>query len=377
MKSQYIYKDYGHDLPYQAGLSVTRELQSVKRRVEKLRTNSSIVIPVITDVHSAILPKYLKYMKKTGFDHIQNFVNLCSMIDYDFAVNLGDVNDGSSLSKKDFYNGMQQYVDIVSNLTNPIVTLRGNHDDNSLADKYGNNDLSLTATFEEVKKYFYHDSLLKDALTYDKGNKENTNGYLDIKGVRFIFLDSFDTKQSLNSAGKIKYPLIDNQGSFRQSQIDWLVEVLNNTSKDTKVAFFSHTGLPNAHPEKIGQAVNDVVNGQAISTIIKAFQEGSPFNYSDPTSIFPVAISGAFSDKHTVLGYFHGHMHWDGVGRIPNSNIPILSLLCSKTDENNSFALRRYGTKYEDSFNVLVFDNNIVNVVRYGAGLDQRIGGIQ
>lgn len=343
--------------------NVANEIVRFSEKINNQTTDEMLVIPFITDVHLGLMPKNLKNLKKASYEHIENLVNVCNLIDYDLVVQNGDLNDGSSMDVSDFWKGNDTYRVKMKHLEKPVINLFGNHDDNSLADKYANNNLEKVVPYTELKKYFFDSYFTKDKLIFDDSDKQY--GYIDVKDVRIIFIDMFDGVQMLGSDNTIKYPLVDSNGCIRQKQVDWLIDTLKNTPDAKRVLFVSHTA-----PLDTYYGTVNAINTDVVSLIIKAYANGSNYNFTGINKDFPIKIEGAFSGKRKVIAFFHGHRHRDEVTVIKGTNVKCIGLLCSKAEPNSSYTFRNFGTTYEDSFNVLLIDKGDIKILRFGAGGD-------
>lgn len=342
--------------------NVANEIVRFSNRVKEETTEGNLVIPFITDVHLGLMPKNYKNLKKASFEHIENFVNVCNLIDHDLVVQNGDLNDGSSLDVADFWAANQSYKQKMKSIIKPIVNVRGNHDDNSLADKYAENDLKKVVTYKETKKFFFDDYFTKGNLITD--NSDKMYGYIDTKGVRIIFIDLFDSRQEVGIDGKAKFPLVNSGGCIQQTQVDWLIDTLKNTPTTHSVLFIAHTAPKGVY------GVTNKINTDVVNSIIKAYQHGSSYNFSGTDKDFPLEIEGAFSGKRKIIAFVHGHRHLDEVTVIKGTDVKCIGLLCSKVDPNPSYTFRDFGTRYEDSFNVLLIDKGNIKILRFGAGGD-------
>lgn len=343
--------------------NVANEIVRFSNRVKSETTEDSLVIPSITDAHLSLLPKNLKNLKKASFEHIENFVNVCNLIDYDLVIQNGDLNDGSSLDVTDFWAANQSYKQKMKSIIKPIVNVRGNHDDNSLADSYAENDLKKVATYKQTKQFFFDEYFTKNQLITDESDK--MYGYIDTKGVRIIFIDLFDSRQEVGSDGKTKFPLVSSEGCIQQTQVDWLIGTLKGTPATQSVLFVAHTA-----PSDTYEGKNNAVNTDVISTIIKAYKNGGSYSYVGTNVNFPLDITGSFTEKNKVIAFVHGHRHKDEQTVVNGTDVKCFGLLCSKAEETTSYVYRNFGTRYEDSFNVLLIDKDDIKILRFGAGGD-------
>ncbi|WP_156921253.1 metallophosphoesterase family protein, partial [Brochothrix campestris] len=89
--------------------NVANEIVRFSEKVKKKTKSSTLVIPFITDLHLGLMPKNLKNLKKASYEHVENLVNVCRLIDHDLIIQNGDLNDGSSLELSDFWEGNEMY----------------------------------------------------------------------------------------------------------------------------------------------------------------------------------------------------------------------------------------------------------------------------
>lgn len=342
--------------------NVANEIVRFSEKVKKKTKSSTLVIPFITDLHLGLMPKNLKNLKKASYEHVENLVNVCHLIDHDLIIQNGDLNDGSSLELSDFWEGNEIYKRKMASISTPVINLRGNHDDNSLADKYENNDLKKVAAYSELKNFFFDDYFTKGKINADKSDKQY--GYMDVKGTRIIFIDTFDSQQVLLN-GKNRFDLVDSNGCIQQTQVNWLINLLKNTSSTQRVLFVSHTA-----PMDVYSDTEKAINTDVLSVIIKAFVTGGAYDYLGVSNDFPIKITGSFASKGSVIAYLHGHRHKDESTFIKGTSVQCIGLLCSKAEANESYIYRNFGTIYEDSFSVLLIDEGSIKILRFGAGGD-------
>lgn len=151
-------------LVYQTTVNIEQELYRVRDAVNKLRKPNSVVVPFLTDTHAGVRNKNLSYLKKTGYDHMENLVNLTKILNCDYVVHGGDVIDGSSLTLADVHLSFEETVKRLMEIEVPVFMMRGNHDDNSLGDSYLANDLSHVISFDTLKNYLFDKRLHKGKL---------------------------------------------------------------------------------------------------------------------------------------------------------------------------------------------------------------------
>lgn len=351
-----------------------RELYRVKERVEKLQTADTFSFIFATDTHVAISPMNLVFLKKAGFEHIENMVNLTQLIDVDFFVHGGDISDGSTGAVDHHKEDLTRYVSIANQMNTKTLHLFGNHDDNSLADApdyFGTGGLDHTIPAE----WFIENVFKKSTIGIELNTSDSIGKYgvvkLDDLKLVIIALDMYDVPQVLGTDGKIKYPLVTGGGAIRQPQLNFISQKLSEVPSGYDVIVFGHTHLGGSYPEHTGLPTNsNLING-----ILKAYIDKSSFSgTSTESGEFAASVNVNFSNRvgGDIILYSHGHFHLDIIGTIKGTNVPALSMLCSRVLETETYRDRRIGTPNEDSFSVFTVDRKerVINITRFGAGRD-------
>lgn len=360
-------------LVYQTTVNIEQELYRVRDAVNKLRKPNSVVVPFLTDTHAGVRNKNLSYLKKTGYDHMENLVNLTKILNCDYVVHGGDVIDGSSLTLADVHLSFEETVKRLMEIEVPVFMMRGNHDDNSLGDSYLANDLSHVISFDTLKNYLFDKRLHKSKLIDNPLEPGGSYGYYDDERnkIRVFFFDSFNTRQELLN-GDYKFPLVSSKGCFANTQLNWMADKMKRIPSGYKAMIFSHTGLFDyrnsnsiIHPE--------VRNAGAVQALLKAFETGSKLSYKGTDKDFPIQVDIDFGGVATnVLAWINGHVHGDYLKEIPQTKIPSIATLCSKPDSTETYQYRKFGTIYEDSFTVFIVTptqlDSKIEMVRFGAG---------
>lgn len=300
--------------------------------VDKLSTEcaaKSFVFALVTDSHYDGTNNWQNTVKNIGA------VNKAYKLDAIY--HLGDMVDGDQT--KSVTGALLGEMRNALYAINPeSYMLTGNHDDNSFS---SNNEYQYTKAEQYAIVCRY-----KDVDVVRSSN--NLYWYKDIPsfGLRFICLDSHlggDTNGLGSSWG---YPT---------EEIEWVRDVALETTN--QVVFLSHIPLTQAY----NYGNSEVDNAESLRTVIEEFK----------------ANGGA------VVGFFHGHTHWDFIGMKNADSFNEISTGCSyATKPNFSYVVdgavlneRENGTVTEDLWDIVIIqpEERRVKMIRFGAGDDREI----
>lgn len=308
---------------------------------------------LFTDVHgSDILNDYTPDENATiygnyGYKNYREFAivarKIAEEIGVDFIVNLGDtINSTVDEASKDFNKAecKKRFAEFTRYIqgTVPYIYATAHHEMHPVN----------TATGEGTENALKHSEVYGIANRYTRNieivsneNDTNKNYYyfdLPIQKVRCIVLDS---------CCKTNF-------GYSDSEVSWLSNIALST--EYKILVFSHMGT-------------------------KGNNTGIDFPPQNGTTV-EAALNGK-----KVLGYFHGHTHWDNI--IPPSDsgvdypyISTVNAWCTKTSlpsyveqilGNPTTYDRVYDTYSEYAFDVVSVDteNGNINMFRFGAGADR------
>lgn len=288
-----------------------KTVTNVKAKQDK----DAVTLVLLTDSHYVI--------NGTWKDSAYNILKTSQRIYPDAVVHLGDITDGiTPLSVT------KEYTDITINdlkkTGKPVWQCLGNHDSN-----YFKNNPEIISEEECAKLYL---------------NQDKAYYYIDMedKNLRMYFLYSFNQKETI----RYGYPT---------EEIDWVRESFKTLPDGYKVLVFSHVPpLPEIH------FWSDAIrNGEELISVLEEFHE---------------------SHNNCILALIHGHNHSDQVYK--ERKFPIISLGCNKIedfkDKKPEGAItydRKLNTVTQDLWDVLVInkERNAIDLVRFGAGVDQHI----
>ena len=308
------------------------EIEDTVGKMLTASTEKCMLIAFTTDNH------YGASDGKNWNDTINSIKTINNKYKLDVVIDGGDMINGDETvaNAKERLSGMIADMDIKNVKSYAAV---GNHDDNS-----------FTATPQVLipQADLYALFGRPFSTNYDVLNGEKVYGYKDFDslGIRFIVLDS-----RLGDTRVGDDPL--NWG-FDTDQISWVENVALDT--DYQVVFFSHCGLTKEYSVGNYQPVNgDVLRGK-IETFI--------------------------GNGGTVIGFFHGHTHWDFIGQKSETNgFHEVSTGCSRVQnytpsyspDGATVPTRENGTTSQELIDIICIkpDSREVDMIRFGAGSDR------
>lgn len=309
-----VIKLYCQKKVYQRKTYYEPEIKKTIETVNQKKQEGSLVFGLMTDSH---------YVVNGGWeDSVSNLQAVNAGVKFDAMIHLGDFSDGMvplSITKEYVRNVMYDFV----LLGVPIYSALGNHDSNYFK---GNPERMS----EEEQSLFYL-------------NRRKPWYYVDFEKqkIRCIFLHSFDYGE------QIRY-------GFPQEEVDWVKELLVQTSVQKKVIIFSHVPILS----EMHYWSKEIRNSEQLLQVLEEYvQQGG-----------------------VILAYIHGHNHADQI--CYKRSFPIVSIGCAKCedfkDKKPEGAVtydRKMGTISQELWDVMVVDADGKNIdfIRFGAGEDRRI----
>lgn len=295
----------------------------------------------------------------TDPDRMLSLVEYLNAVDaFDAGIMLGD------MSGVTYDSPINHYADAIALTEKPFLTVIGNHDveggatsDADLWNKYG--DLfqyAYLASGESVngKCYYY-----KDFASYK---------------IRVIVLMQYD----LTFNGYL---------CFGQTQIDWLIGVLNSTPSDYGVIICEHTNpsrymtyemdtkYTSSTWKRSNYALTDM-DGDPIPDIVNAWINGTTlsqtysYTYENPPADLSVSADFTSRGAGEFITYLGGHWHMDVLGYPTGyaDQMDYHAPACGLTAATQGDMPRRAGTVSEDSFCVLGVDRDSKTVKIFHIG---------
>lgn len=289
---------------------------------------------------------------------MNSMIDLLNGIDaFDAGIMLGDMSGNT------FSDTIQFYSDALENANKPFLTVIGNHDvvgatsDSELWTKYGAClDAADLANGEDVngKLYYYKD-------------------FADQK-IRVIVLMQYDYTYTGDLC-------------FGQTQIDWLIGVLNSTPSDYGVIIAEHTNpsrymtyqMDTAYTSDTWRQSNyapTAMSGDPIPDIINAWINGTTltqtysYTFENPPADLSVSVDFTSRGIGEFITYIGGHWHMDVLGH-PTGYVNQMDYHVPATGLNAATQgdiPRKVGTASEDSLCVLGVDRDKKTVKIFHVG---------
>lgn len=230
-----------------------------------------------------------------GAFYMANADEATEKLGVDFLINTGDVFDMYDVDPTTF-------ISKATAMTKPYYITTGNHE-------YGTRGTTTVTSSMVYDKFFA-------PIASHVGITSGKTYYSFVQnGVKCIILDVYETAQP--SIGSVASSL-----SMSKNQVDWFIDELKNAKTNNQtVAIFQHRAFKMDFKDSFSKW-NDTLNLSGtyagagseffLPVIIDAFMEGKSYNFTHSGQSY----SGTFSGKGLFAGWFVGHEHCDGIGRV-------------------------------------------------------------
>lgn len=331
----------------------TEEENALIYKSEQTMDKSVVRFVLFADVHgSDILNGYEPPESSTkygnnGYKNYREFARIARKIaekvGADFVVNLGDTINSTVDEAKNDYNKAEckkRFTEFTRNVQGyiPYIFATAHHEMHpiNLSTGEGYADaLNHSEVYGIANRYTRNIEIISNS---DDTNKNYYYFDMPVQNVRCIVLDSCSNTNF----------------GYSDKEIAWLIDVALNTNH--KILVFSHMGTKGNNTG----ISSPPVNGEQVENALK---------------------------NKNVLGYFHGHTHWDNIinPSVSGVDFPYISTVnswCTKSNlpPNVSEILgspTTYDRKY-DSYTEYAFDvvsvnaeTGKINMFRFGAGADR------
>lgn len=341
-------------------LYVDEMAKSAVDRLRMLPSGNSVDFAFLTDVHNCT-----EYFDRA----LYAIGEINKKYKLEFVCMGGDYLCNNALTDKEEARRQHgEIADIIKKYQGgvPIITLKGNHDDNHM----GGTDATLHPG--EI-----HDLIMQHMESFCKTDGEKSlYGYYDMpeKKIRIIYLDVFDPEYVKKGNG-LHY-IGGKDTVIGNKQLRWLCETaLILPEKDWSVAVFAHA-FP--VPTPFGKSER-FFGGDALVEILSAFMEGEAYESSAKSGELYYDVDCDFTEqgKGRLIGYFCGHYHCDWKWTV--SGINIIAHLGMASDnfrvgisDDGTKHMKTRGSGEESAFSIFrVYpDERTVYCIRCGAGPD-------
>lgn len=375
----------------------------VKQYFGDIKRHSDSVYDLNEDAHKALVSgKYIvKNYPVSGYDAMLSFLIMTDIhsdwesfergIQYandenlvDAVFVLGDVCESPNWLRN------YDYPTEALRCTKPVLTIPGNHE-------IANGDGNPALTDNEYFEYFYNSAMIAhNGDIHDAGkpywyrdfSKTYTleNNTSVTKNIRIIGLDQTQYCEAESR----------NDWVINQDQVDWLVNILDNTPQDYYLIILSHSVLetnenlepveckftPTYYDSARHAAPHFSDNPSFFTKLVRAWMQGTSINETATNIIGGgiVSVNHTFSTARNgkFIGFVGGHSHRDCVATIIEETTysePMYQFVfqCTSSEQKQQggdIGRESFG-KMKDCLTVLTYDwfNNSIKLVRVGADM--------
>lgn len=338
LNDNYFYPDY-----------YGTEVQNVINNVMENDKNM-ICFGMITDLHDNNVA-----VTSTLLNQIEALRKLTDSLNIEFIILGGDLTDGAYKTKESCIQKFTKLVNEFSKINTPILTLRGNHDDNSYQGSK-NKDIIVN------KKEFYNTVVAP--LSGGTNSEVYNYYYKDFGKYRIICLDYLDYPEIITND---EYTNVGSGGGWRgysNEQVKWLCETLENTNIDVIVASHYSTNarlMDELHFEVVNRNYESVTNAMLAYNNKTTFSfDGVTYDFSNTTGKIVIQVSG---HSHSFGAFVQNGIVWSTTG----SPSPEVTIRTHSENEWEDMVTRNYYTESEAHFNIFCVSRNKVNIISFGA----------
>lgn len=316
------------------------EAQDTANKIKNACTEGAFVIGFVTDSHYGNSNSAFTTNWETTARTLKRVNELRS---FDMLIHGGDMADGN-VAKADTSAILSRFVSDLRGINSDAMMLSGNHDDNLTY--YKANGTGFISRAE--RRAIYANGREGERLSnYSAWYKDITWLGLRVIGLDYLMDDSTYADHSY--------------WGFTTEQIEWVRDTALNTSN--QVMFFSHGPCTTEYGYGRDGVPTTVRNGDTLRGVIESF----------------------ISNDGVVVGFFHGHTHWDFIGQYSQTNgFKEVSTGRSVMDtwtianityhpEGVVFEEKTANTVTQELWDAIVIKpkSRVVNIIRFGAGSDR------
>lgn len=344
------------------------------QQVRSHQSEHSLSFIFATDLHNQVYGETYSYSNNIigkikslvySINELNNWLDLsCVIIGGDY---LWNTEKTSKVAAKEALQDFSESICDIKNL--PILCLKGNHDDNSIAGKV--NTLAQDELYSLNGVYFENSIIIRDAR-----NPKGYYGYLDYPSekTRIIYLNSIDIPWIEKGEG-LKYKGIYHKG-IQQKQLDFLKDALHFSESGWGVIIVSHHSVTSVKGYNTSDDtyITPDHGGSLLYGIIKAYTEKGVF-HGEQEGDFASTVEVDYSNNasNTVICLLNGHIHCDRNAYFDNmlfcsTTSAMLGNIGSNTD-GSMFTLS-HNISDDFAFDVVTVDraNSMIYFDRFGFG---------
>ncbi len=341
------------------------ELRRVMKDMEKCRREGDLSFAFITDLHHRASGNQLRAAAAVR--------ELARSLKLDFVLNGGDTSANGP--KSDVLAAQREMAEALTIPGVPVLTAKGNHDDNSIYDYEQKSGTVDHVVFPQETRAIWS-AASEGVARYDEARPGALYYYADFpaKRVRVVVLDCTDHPYRRKEEGGLAY-LGQWHYVFSEAQLHWLANRALDLRErpEWSVMILSHVAILQ---ENVFGADRPIMNGEAAWSIVKAFRAGERMQAVGGKGEFAYRIDADFAAQgaRDVLGCWFGHVHHDQV--VTRDGIPNVSTLNACTlREFPESPKREEGSVIETAFDIVTADlgARICRLTRFGAGESRTI----
>ncbi|WP_158299451.1 metallophosphoesterase family protein [Paenibacillus antri] len=345
--------------------SYASEIQAVAEAVEASRTEGALSFAFITDLHHRASGNQLRAAWALR--------ELSARLRLDFVLHGGDASVNGP--KEEVVTAQREMAEALAGAGVPVLTAKGNHDDNSIYDHERKTGSTEHVVFPQESKAIWGAASIAVAR-YDDSRPDSLYFYADFpeKRVRVVVLDCIDHPYRLKESGELAY-VGQWHYVFSQGQLEWLAHRAFDLRDrpEWSVLILSHVAILQ---DGVFGTDHPVRNGEALWDIVKAFRTGDRFRGEGGEGEFAYRIDADFAAQgaRDVIGCWFGHVHHDQV--VVRDGIPNISAVNAWTlQEFPESPKREEGSITETAFDIVTADlgAKVCRLTRFGAGASRTV----
>lgn len=351
-------------------IGVKRKKEYIEESVSNVLTNmaeqdgNTLNVAFITDLHVTAFEELPLQQVEVWKRNTNGLACVDESRNIDFVVLGGDYlwnNTNTTLARAErAYKLLQE---CFYQFKDKQFALKGNHDDNSLA----NNENYIVS---DSVRYGYLGQQYTNAVKIKYGNTEKSYGYIDFERqkVRAIFINTVDIPTSYGG---------QHITGIGNDQLNFIADALDISESGWAVIFFSHHVIVNNATMAIDSEayLEPTHGGDALWGMIQAFKNETTYSKVSTLTDYEYSVDVDYSNNGSsdVIACINGHTHHDL--STTQDGVLLISTTASgfqqtKYDSTGASITSTANTISETAFDIYSVDriNRTIKTSRYGAG---------